>query len=409
MGGRAGSSMGPEASSVRRLGEAATTTIDTSNKTHEMPEAFSASGAQQQTGGGGGRVGATEHESAGGGSGSLADQSYGSEPFPSPLGAFPGSVAQPSMPISANAPAASVASLACLDSPAPGWGCSVNNCSVNIPSNASISHYSSLFRLASVASSWHPMPAGGESVEGGRRGSAKGADSGAPRCHAANAFRSFVSQHSGMSGSVEGSLHQVQAEELSHNPVAVPHTSADADAASTVLVNNAALYDGIRSHRGTRVDHALVQVNAAPAGKRGSGGFPVGGGGPFPFTPPAHLESERPEKMLCQRAEGSGAHVRARPEMQLKARSGQVCLKNKYKNKQIKKLYIIPTSAPARRCSAIVMVRYVHVCGCVVPGMGVDARRKQYLLQRAGDPPQQHPVLDGNPPRHLPNTRRLKM
>jgi len=42
VGGRAGSSMGPEASSVRRLGEAATTTIDTSNKTHEMPEAFSA-------------------------------------------------------------------------------------------------------------------------------------------------------------------------------------------------------------------------------------------------------------------------------------------------------------------------------------------------------------------------------
>ncbi len=206
------------------------------------------------------------------------------------------------------------------------------------------------------------MPAGGESLEGGRRGSAKGADSGAPRGHVANAFSSFVSTCASMSGSVEGFLQKVQAEELPHNPVAVPHAPTAA------------------GHGGTRGGHALVPVNAAQAGKRGSGGVPGGGGGvareggpaaewgislvpehanvqhthrgglrhpppppppparcpaepaqalehlPFPSTRPAsHPESERPEKMLCQRAEGSGAHVRARPEMQRKARSGQVC------------------------------------------------------------------------------------
>ena len=351
--------------------------------------------------------------SAGGGSGSLADQSYGSEPFLSPLGACPGSVAQSAtvadcvaqspMPSWANAPAASVASLACRNS----W--SVNN-SLNIPSNASISQFlarsssvddtvmtdtlpikpgaasgdSSLLRLATVASSC-------ESVEGGRRGSVKGADSGAPRCHAfSNAFRQSGSIHSGMSGSVEGFLEKVQAEELPHNPRSYQVGCEPGVKVAVAHTHYAALYDGethgIRSHRGARGDgeikqplqpHALVQVNAAPAGKRGSGGFPVGGGGaargggpacrgqpvppasavlpvpehanvehrhrgalrlpppppppPFPSTPPAHPESERPEKMLCQRAEGSGAHVRARPEMQLKARSGQVCLKNKYK------------------------------------------------------------------------------
>ena len=44
------------------------------------------------------------------------------------------------MPSWANAPAASVASLACLNPSALGWG-SVNNLSVNIPSNASISQF----------------------------------------------------------------------------------------------------------------------------------------------------------------------------------------------------------------------------------------------------------------------------
>jgi hypothetical protein len=208
---------------------------------------------------------------------------------------------------------------------------------------------SCLLRLATVASSHHPVPAGGESFEGGRRGSAKGADSGSPHGHAANAFSSFVSTYASMSGSVEGFLQKAHGEELPHIPVAAPHTPTAA------------------GHGGTRGDHALVPVNAAPAGKRGSGGVPGGGGGVarggvpaagwgtslvhehanvenrhrgelrhphpppptsahlFPSTPSAHPESERPEKMLCQRAEGSGAHVRARPEMQRKARSGQVC------------------------------------------------------------------------------------
>jgi hypothetical protein len=43
--------------SVQRLGDVAKSTREASNKTYEMPEAVSASGAQQQTDGGGGRVG----------------------------------------------------------------------------------------------------------------------------------------------------------------------------------------------------------------------------------------------------------------------------------------------------------------------------------------------------------------
>ena len=54
---------------------------------------------------------------------------------------------QPAMPSWANAPAASVASLACLNSSAPGWG-SVSNFSVNFPSNVSISQF--LVRSSSV-------------------------------------------------------------------------------------------------------------------------------------------------------------------------------------------------------------------------------------------------------------------
>jgi len=42
--------------SVQRLGDVAKSTREASNKTHEMPEAVSAGGAQQQTDGGGGRV-----------------------------------------------------------------------------------------------------------------------------------------------------------------------------------------------------------------------------------------------------------------------------------------------------------------------------------------------------------------
>ena len=87
-----------------------------------------------------------------------------------------------------------------------------------VSTNVASSHHH-LLRLATVASSHHPVQAGGESVEGGRRGSAKGADSGAPHGHAANAFSSFVSTNASMSGSVEGFLQKVQAEELLHNPL----------------------------------------------------------------------------------------------------------------------------------------------------------------------------------------------
>jgi len=220
-------------------------------------------------------------------------------------------------------------------------------------SDASISQY--LARLSSVADMTDTLPtkpgaASGDSsllqlerallslasVNGADSGARGGGEGGHYGCHAfSNAFRQSGSIHSGMSGSVEGFL-------------------ARHETRSGQRALYAALYDGethgIGAIKQPLQPHALVQVNAAPAVKKGAG--TVGGGGAARGCRGLAASSaavfkkslktirdlakehvamlERPAK--CQRAEGSGAHVRARPEMQLKARSGQAHWHDKAKD-----------------------------------------------------------------------------
>ena len=311
---------------------------------------------------------------------------------PSPLGAGPGApVSALPTPSWADAPAASVTSLqpgagagapagASVQTGAPAWlnapSASVVSLagwaagSLNIPSNHSISWAlapsgsgsaddtvmadnlppkqlesarapseqesgaatpggdSSLLRLATVASTVASFadPAGVPAPSDGP---------GAAAARGHGNFFSYGNSFVSMSGSVEGFLKKVEAEELVNTAAA-----ADADV-SARSARGRRPYNEDGGARGGGVEvggdargrvmagvgmHEQASTTAPTAAHLGFFGSPYARGSPL--HQPAHEapECERPEKMLCQRAEGSGAHVRARPEMQRKARNGQVCL-----------------------------------------------------------------------------------